>query len=220
MIRRDFVLRSIQQLTQVLARVLHLKDRQEYEQALREVGQGLREFGGAEPGAAPARSIEDWIALCRKHPDSAGGLMLSVADLLTEQGELFLRDQRVAESTHARTLALGLLIEAMLTEECFVTVDLVTKVDVLIEQSRETPLPSAVVRRLVAYSEARGQFANAENALYDWLETGDLDAPAEGRLFYERMAALSDASLANGGFSRPEVEQGLADWRVAVAARS
>jgi hypothetical protein len=220
MIRRDFVLRSIQQMTQVLARVLHLKDRQEYEQALREVGQGLREFGGAEPGGAPARSLEDWIALCRKHPDSAGGLMLAVADLLTEQGELFLRDQRVAESAQARALGLGLLIEALLKEECFVTVALVAKVDTLIEQCRASRLPSDVVRRLVAYHEARGQFANAEDALYDWLETGDVEAPAEGLLFYERITALSDASLANGGFSRPEVGQGLLDWQAAVAVRA
>jgi hypothetical protein len=220
MIRRDFVLRSIQQMAQVLARVLHLKDRQEYEQALREVGQGLREFSGSEPGRSPALSLEDWIALCRKHPDSAGGLMLSVADLLAEQGEMFLLDNRPAESMQARWLALGLLIEALLKEECFVTTALVAKVDTLIGQCREGPLPADVVRRLVSYYEARGQFASAEDALYEWLETKDSDAPAEGVLFYERVAALSDATLANGGFSRPEVSQGLLDWQVAVSARS
>jgi hypothetical protein len=73
---------------------------------------------------------------------------------------------------------------------------------------------------LAAYFEARGQFALAEDALYEWLETGNADAPAEGLLFYERLASLSDDSLANGGFSRPEVEQGSLDWQSAVQRAS
>ena len=45
MIRRDYVLRTIQQMAQALAQILHFKGCQEYEQALREAGRALREFG-------------------------------------------------------------------------------------------------------------------------------------------------------------------------------
>jgi hypothetical protein len=219
MIRRDFVLRSIQQMAQVLARVLHLKDRQEYQQALNEAGRALREFGESESGRPPARSLEDWIALCRKCPDSAAGLMLGVADLLVQQGELFQRHDRAPEATEARQLALGLSIEALLREGCFVTTQLVDKVETLIGQCGGERLPAALLRRLAGYFEARGRFASAEDALYDWLDTGDADAPCEGRLFYERLATLDDATLMDGGLSRAEVCQGSFDWAAAVQAR-
>jgi len=219
MIRRDFVLRSIQQMVQTLARILHLKDRREYEQALREVGQALREFAEIEPGKPCARSLEEWIALCRKHPESAGGVMLAVADLLIEQGNLFSTRGQPAEAAEAWQLALGLLIEALLKEECFVTAQLVAKVETLIGQCKGNSLSPAVLRRLVSYFEVRGHFARAENALYEWLETGDADAAAAGRDFYERLSAMSDEALSSGGLSRAEAVQGAQDWLVATRAR-
>ena len=126
---------------------------------------------------------------------------------------------RAPEAAEARQLALGLFIEALLKEECFVTAPLVEKVETLIGQCRPGPLPAEVLRRLVGYFEARGQFAHAEDALHDWLATGDTDAPGEGRFFYERLAGMGDATLAGGGFARAEVSQGIRDWEAAVQAR-
>lgn len=215
MIRRDFVLRSIQQMAQVLARVLNLKAREEYEQAVQEAGRALREFSEPEPGGKPARGLEEWIALCRRHPESAGGLMLAVADLLREQAWLLAREGRAAEAAEARPLALGLFIEALLREECFVTAPLLEKIEGLIGPCAGEGMSAPVVRRLAEYYEARGRFAQAEDALFDWLETGDPAAEEAGRLFYRRLARVDEVSLTNGGLSRAEVAQGAADWEAA-----
>ena len=212
MIRRDFDLRSIHQLAQALAQVLHLKDRQEYEQASIEVARALREFEQSASGQPPVRELEEWITLCRKHPESAGSVMLAVADLLAEQDTLFARDGKIVESTRSRHLALGLLMEALLTEECFVTVQLVAKVDGLIENCAGSSLPPEVLRRLVRYYEVRGHFAKAEDALYLWLECADPAAAAAGRLLYERLEAMPDTALTAGEISRDEVRQGAIDW--------
>ena len=220
MIRRDFVLRTIQQMTQALASVLRLKEHQEYEQALREIGQALREFGEGDETPDHRRSFKDWLVLCRKHPESAGGVMLAVADVLREQGEIFSLQDRTADALCARQLATGLFIEAMLTEECFVSGDLVSKVEQLVEQCSASPQPPELLRRLVAYFGVRGDFARAEDALFEWLETGDPDAAAEGHTFYERLATMSDETLKQGGLSRAEIDQGSRDWENALRCRA
>lgn len=223
MIRRDFVMRTIQQMTQALASVLHLKGHQEYEQALREIGRALREFGEGDESPDHRRTLNDWLALCRKNPGSAGGVMLAVADVLREQGEIFSLQDKPADAVCARQLAAGLFIEAMLREECFVSGDLVSKVEQLVEQcaaSPMPPMPPELLGRLVTYFEVRGDFARAEDALFEWLDTDDPEAASEGRTFYQRLAAMSDDTLAQGGLTRAEIEQGARDWESALKRRA
>jgi hypothetical protein len=203
-------------MTQALAQVLHFKGRQQYEEALREVGRALREFGeGGEP-PDHRRSLEDWLQLCRKHPGSAGGIMLAVAAVLKEQGDLFAIQDKAVDALLARQLATGILIEALLKEECFVSGELVETVEELIRQSAAGPQPPALLRRLVSYLEVRGDFAGAEDRLFDWLETGEPDAVEAGRIFYERLASLPEDSLQAGRFSRAEAEEGAREWEKAA----
>jgi len=220
MIRRDFVHRTIQKMSQSLASVLQLKEHQEYEQALREIGRALREFGEGDEVPDHRRSLDDWLGLCRKHPESAGGIMLAVGDVLKEQSEIFALQDKSAEALCARQLASGIFIEAMLREECFVSADLVSKVESLVEQCSGSPPPPELLCRLVTYFEVRGDFAKAEDALFEWLESGDPDAASEGRTFYERLAAMNDETLAQGGLTRAEIEQGARDWENALRQRA
>jgi hypothetical protein len=108
----------------------------------------------------------------------------------------------------------------MLTEECFVSGDLVSKVEQLVEQCSAAPMPRELLCRLVNYFEVRGDFARAEDTLFEWLESGDPDAASEGRTFYERLAAMDDDSLAQGGLTRAEIDQGARDWENALQRRA
>jgi len=212
MIRRDYILRTVAELVQVLARVVSLKSRQEYEQALREIDRALRDLregSGPEPNEV---SLEDWIALCRKHEQTASGLMMAVADLLREQGDLLARRDNVQAGRRADTLALGLFLEAMLSGETFVSAELLDKVDRLFESARESLQEAQVWRRLVKYFEARGRYAAAEDALFAWRDTGDSTARPEGDAFYRRLLNLNDAQLENGNLPRAEVNQGLREF--------
>ncbi|MEY2410785.1 MAG: hypothetical protein QOF48_3455 [Verrucomicrobiota bacterium] len=210
--------RVIQEMAQALAQGLHFKQRREYEQALREVGRALRDFAVGHD--APGLSLDDWLALCREHPGSAGGVMLAVADVLSEQGELLSIQGRPEDALAARQLALGIFLEALLKEECFVSRELVEKVEQIIAHCSMAPHPSALLGRLVTYFEVRGNFGSAEDTLFEWIESGHPEASQAGRIFYERLASFSDASLAEAGWTRDEVRTGAQDWERAIAARS
>lgn len=215
MIRRDYLLRLVTEMTQMLLRVVSLRHRREYDQALREVEAGLRQVRGSDADPASAQTVEGWIGLCRKHEMAVSGLMVPVAELLREEGEIFALQKRPAESSRARRLSLGLFLEAILTGETFITAELLDKVEQLIEATRELPPSPEVSRRLVRYFESRGHYAKAEDAVFAWLETGDAGAREEGRAFYQRLLQLDDATLERGGLPRAEAEQGMKDLAAA-----
>jgi hypothetical protein len=212
MIRRDYILRMVAELVQVLARVVSLKSRQEYEQALREINAALRELRDGTTDAPDELSLADWIALCRKHEQAASGLLVAVADLLREQGDVLAAQEKPDAAARSRALALGLFLEALLNGETFVTAELLAKVEALFTQVRETLSDPEVWRRLVGYFEARGRFGQAEDALFSWQAAGDPQATTAGLAFYQRLTGLNDEALERGELPRAELEQGRRDF--------
>jgi hypothetical protein len=185
---------------------------QEINAALRGLREG-KDGSHGEPGEPAEASLDAWVALCRTHEQAASGLMVAVADLLQAQGDLLALQGGQPASRRPRVLALGLLLEALLSGETFVSASLLAKVDTLRAETGDAPLPPALFRRLVSYFAARGRFADAEDTLFDWLESGDPEARAGGETFYERLLALDDGALAEGNLPRAEVEQGLRELR-------
>jgi hypothetical protein len=199
----------------VLARVISLKSRQEYEQALKEINAALRELRDGNTDAPHELSLADWIALCRKHEQAASGLMIAVADLLKEQGDVLAAQDNPDGSARSRALALGLFLEALLNGETFVTAELLAKVEELFAHVRAALSDAAVWQRLVSYFEARGRFAQAEDALFAWLATGDPAAMTAGLAFYLRLIEQDDDALERGELPRAELEQGRREFTTA-----
>jgi len=215
MIRRDYILRMVAELAQVLARVISLKNRQEYEQALKEINTALHELRDENAKSSHELSLAGWIALCRKHGQAASGLMIAVADLLKEQGKVQVAQGKLDGGARSRALALGLFLEALLSGETFVTVELLAKVEELFASVRETLSDPEAWRRLVSYFEARGRFGQAEDALFAWLAVGDPAAVREGLAFYDRLTSLNDEALERGELPRAELEQGRREFTIA-----
>ena len=208
MIRRDYFLRAVQEMTQALVRVLFLKQREEYTQAMQEIGAALRKLRDVPADDTKELSLEEWLELCRRHEGAASGLLLGLADLLREQGELFSMQSRCVEAQGARVVALGLFIEALLRGEAFVSKELMFKVEELIAQCAAGPMPASLRVRLVQYYEARGRFGAVEDVLFDWRDSGEPGAVEAGAEFFDRLCGKTDAELEQGGLPRAEVEEG------------
>lgn len=211
MIRRDYLMRLAQEMAQVLVRVVSLKHRKEYDQALREIGDALRQLREAEPNAGREASLQDWIGLCDKYEQAGPSMMTAVADLVREQGEIFGVQGRPAESQASEQIALGLFLEALLKRGAFVSAELLDKIESLIERTGESALASELSQRLIHYFTARGRLGKAEDVLFSWIETRDPAAHAEGRMFYQKLLLMDDDELVRGELPRAEVEEGLRD---------
>lgn len=114
-----------------------------------------------------------------------------------------------------RESALDILLEAGAAQ--LGEPDLQERVDHLVQHVPQDQWPAERFGRLVRYEAERGEFADAETALFTWLERA---GTAEERLqvadaandFYAELESVEDEDLAKGGFSRDEIGEGRADF--------
>jgi hypothetical protein len=206
MIRRDYIMRQIQEMVQILARAVFLRTRGECEVALQEIRKALK---GLDPNAnEESLDPQGWIDLCRRHDEAGGSLLEVVGSLLRERAASLQASGNDKESEKARAAGLTLHLEAILSADNPLTTELLDQVDEAIGAVSIETLPPATLSRLFAYCEQRGRLAAAEDILFDWVERGDPNAVEVGRAFYGRLAATSDQALVEGGLERGEIEDG------------
>ena len=205
-IRRDYVMRQIQELVQVLSRAVFLRTQGECEAALKEIRRALKALDSNAD--VDALDVPGWIALCRQHEDIVGPLMEVVGSILRERALSLEASGETKQSELARVAGLTLHLEAILNGANPITAELLRQVDEDIRVVAVDTLPPATLSHLFAYCEQRGRLAAAEDILFDWLDTGDPNAAAAGRQFYARLTEMKDSILELGGLSHAEVEEG------------
>ncbi len=220
MFQRDYILRMIEQLSQVMARLLLLKSMEERQEALLL----LEEFYG-KLRLPPARlllrmSDSELLSLISTNGqpdlDKAVGLGL----LLKEEGRVHESMEQYGESGERFRKALYLFLSA---ERLGANMPEANCRD-LIEETRELlrpySIPEHTLLLLLEYYTDAGQYALAEDVLFELLEQEVSPAGREaGERFYHMLQEVPDESLEEGRLPRDEVEQGRADME-RVAARS
>ena len=206
MIRRDYLIKLVQELSAVLLRIVSLKNRREFAAALHEIDCALERYLGLPPGEAQPENLDHVLDLCSREGGPMSDSLKLLADIFYEQADVLRLQQNNAAHRRAQLLALGLYLEAVRTG--VVSLDLLQRIDELVQQLGEVALPASVLRRLFGYLEERGLYATAEDALYEWLDLNEADALKEGLAFYDRLLKRPDEDLVRGDLPRVEVEDG------------
>ena len=218
MVKRDYLLRVIEQMGVAWAGVLRLaglRQGGQYEAAGQSIDQLLRQFLGLNSGALETVSAAGLISLIRLGRTAGAGdgvvaeKLLLLGALLREQAELHEAqgeaDAAAASGLKALQIYLTVVVEEGVNDE-----RAVAAVAPLLDKLDEYELPFEIKDLLWRFHEQTGDFAKAEDALFDLLD----DAPdliPQGVEFYERLAALPDDELINGNLPRDEVAAGLAE---------
>lgn len=132
MLHRDFLMRQIHQAVQVmmeaLARVMKLHDEERYETALGEIDTA---FAGLEIAPRPVGELSaDEIAqMCRTSRGFEADLALSIADLLTEEGEIRMLQGDDDAARSALEKALSLYRAALAEEDAVLPLDIGRRMD-------------------------------------------------------------------------------------------
>ncbi len=129
------------------------------------------------------------------------------ADLGEAQG-------RTQQSYNDNLKALNLFLGVALLENKNFTAKYRYSLDNLIHQMKSFSLPEETLYSLFLYNEQQGQFAKAEDLLYELKErkadrTLNIQWTDEAECFYKRLLEKTEEELEAGNLPRPEIEDAL-----------
>jgi hypothetical protein len=217
MIRRDYILRMIEEFVRLLSRINSLKRARHWQEASGLAEEEFRRLVGT--GAVNAASLSDTELLARlikgEPTQAVPEKTLMLATLFKEVGDLASAQSGLAEGRLLFLKSLHLLLDTIARDEPLDWPDFVPRVEALVAAVQDSPLPLETEARLMAHYERVGEFAKAEDCLFAMLGL----EPSNPRLlefgigFYERLQRQSDATLLAGNLPRAEVEAGLTELR-------
>jgi hypothetical protein len=217
MLRRDYILRMIEEFLQVLSRLKALKQGLLWRQAAGTINETLMQLVGT-PAIELARLSETEL-LARiirgESPLAVRQKTLMIATLLKEAGDVAAAQGQSDDSRACHLRGLHLLLDALAQGDPSECPEFVPKVEVFRFALADRLLPLHTQALLMRHYERTGEFAKAEDALFNMLEVEPNDATILefGISFYERLKNQSDANLCAGNLPRNELEASLAELR-------
>ncbi len=212
MLNKDYILRIFEQFGRELAIIIGLRKRNKFEDALIYIDNLFLQMTGLTSSFINGLSEEMLIKTFSPLGQLNVHACLWTASLLKAEGEVYEDLGNDSEGYYRFHKALFLLLEAILHEPIYEDSELLQAVDDLQHKLADYELPIATKEKLFAYYEHIGQYAHAEDLLFELLEQSPPDPHAFvlGQNFYTRLKKKSEAALQAGNFSSEEVEEGLA----------
>ncbi len=207
MFPNDYVMRQIELLVWGLARIMGLRQENRLEEALNLTQATLRKFFGLTDQAVEELPWHNLMALA-----SLGGVpdyerCALLAQLIAEKADL--GRMQGAEESALYLKSLCIYLAATDASEPLQTAEHDGRIKDLMARVVLDCLPDELLGSVFHHHWRTGQYARAEDALYDMLEAGFPGSREEGIDFYHVLLEKSDGELDCGGLPRTEVLEGL-----------
>lgn len=224
MLRRDYIIRMIEEFFRALATIRSLKNQREWREAADAIEEQCKVLIGA--GTAAVATLSDTELLARMLQGEPTQMLhqktVLLSALLKEAGDVAKMEGNAARASDCYLRGLHLLLRALAEGEPFEQPDLIPTIDVFVLALEDLPvsitLPTHAL--LMQHYERSGQFGKAEDELYAMLqvEPGNLGIVTFGIDFYQRLHGQSEEILIAGNLPPSEVEAGLEEL-TAIAKR-
>ena len=206
--RNDYILRMIDEMTQMVAKVLVLKQQRKHIEALWEIDEQLSKQFRLNARLVDSLTTKDIIDMHSLQGFVEAEQLQGIALLLHEEGKVKLEMGEREQGLKGLLKALHLFLYAEKHGADRHAFQLEQRVDEIMKEWKGYRLPSAIDELLLFHEEKRGRYAEAESVLHRLLARGDLTDLAAVS-FYERLLLLEDERLTAGGLPREEVLEGL-----------
>ena len=210
MITRDYFMRMIHQLAQVIAKVLKLSEVSRYEAALEEIQLSSKQLLGMDLRLLTSLSGDEFIRVLSLGERFDVEKCVVTAELLRLIGEVRERQADENGKYDCYTTSLSLFLELSFRESETLPKEYFEEIDVLIGKLSSYELSSDLLQKLFRFYGVVRRYDEAENVLFDLVQR-DPGFGAEGVKFYERLRMKSDEELEQGNLPRNEVEEGLSE---------
>jgi hypothetical protein len=223
MLRRDYILRIIQEAAELLARIQSLKKEQRWKDAGASLDGQLETLVGANVQTVARLSKTELLARVIRGESTVAvkEKTIFVSALLKEAGDIAVGENRDEEARACYLKGLELLLDVLREGDTYEFPEFMPKVEMFVCVLADTPLPLPTEAALMQHYERTGQFAKAEDCLFALLEAEPDNAELLdfGIAFYKRIESQPDDNLIVGNLPRDEVQSGLADLQARRVTR-
>lgn len=215
MLRRDYLLRQIEQFVAVVMRMTGLTKAGQWEEASSVARAQFQALAGED--VTKLLQMSDTELLARLAEGDAGyGIeekIFMLARLFKETGDILKGQGRIEESRTCYVKGLHLLIETVANDPTVPRPDFVPTTDSFLIALHDSPLDFETNAMLMRHYEQAREYAKAEDALFNILdaEPANTELLDFGIGFYQRLLRLDDETLEVGNLPRAEVNAGLAE---------
>jgi hypothetical protein len=210
-ITRDYFLRMIHQLAQVIARVLMLSEAKQHGDAIEEIQLSSKQLLGMDLRLLTSLSDTEIVRLLSLGERFEVEKCVVTAELLRLIGEVRERQADENGKYQSYTTSLSLFLELLFRESETLPKEYFDEIDMLIGKLSTYELSPALQRKLFRFYDIVGKYGTAEDVLFDLVQR-DPEGGADGVRFYERLRMKSDQELERGNLPRNELESGLAEF--------
>ncbi len=215
MYQKDYLLRIAESAARVVAQVIYSRKIEDYQGSLRLIDEQFRQTLGMGLGFIHSVSEETLLSLLTSLGTLDTEKCWLTATLLKAEGDIYLAQGDPDEAYYSYLKSLDLFLIVLLDAHNISNSDDFPEVEALLNELEAYDLPEQTNEMIFRYHEKTGKYAQAEDILFEMLETNptDSDLFARGVAFYERLKRKSAADLEAGNLSRDEVEEGLVRLR-------
>ena len=213
MYRRDYIMRQIEFMVEVLQRLGGLVDERRYQAAMTLIDESLEELFGLNGTLVTRLFGREPLSQLTfgQEADLSQAKLIAAAALLQEAGDIQAEQDAEDESFPFYASALELLLTALLNQDSTPLPEYAPDVEELTAVLAPFHLPPHLNKLLLRYYHKAGQYDEAENVLFDMLEESPEDEEIinMGTTFYQLILQESDAQLEAGNLPREEAEASL-----------
>ena len=213
MVNKDYILRIAERFGRELAILLHLRERNQFEEALIRIDDLYLNSLGLTIGFVNSISEEVLLTLISTLGTLDSEKCLWVAMLLKTEGDIYDDQGKNDEAYYRYVKSLYFYIEVVLHTTNLDGLDMMKEIEDILNILEEYELPLKTKNQLFRYYERMGHYDKAEDLLFEIAEAkaDNFNMLIPGTTFYERLQSKSNADLAAGNFSREEAKEGLAE---------
>ena len=216
MIRQDYIMRMIEQLVEVLSKILFNKKTENYQEALNNIDTAFKNIVGLDYSLISSLSAKDIISLLGIYKDdpSASIKYIIIARLLKERIEIKnLSDGKDLISIHDYQKILNLYLEGILNNSSkeAALAEYYLDIKEIVEKLRNE-IPDDISFKLFRFYEFIREYDKAGQELFKLKDKYYPNIKDVGIKFYRNLEKLSDADLQKTNLSKKEVEDALSEF--------
>ena len=208
MLTRDYLMRMIETLARVLAKLIFLKDAKNFPEALKELDSVTKKLLGIDRTFINNLSNDQLFNIIDPDKKLIAPKSYLLGVVLKEEAEIYglQGDEEASIKLYLRSLNLFLM--GIDSSKTLIEADHLKKIEIVIDKLKEYEIPQYLKQKIFGFYEFSGKYDKAENLLYDLIEA-DSNFTSEGIQFYKRLLSKSEEELIKGNLPKTEVEEGL-----------